>query len=290
MPNTSASPIPKRQTFTDGEGSTPTPVRLLAYDPELVRRVGANEALLLCQLHYWLQRPGDSGKNHDGHHWIYKTHQEWSDEIGISKEEARRAVDRSLARGVLVSIHNPIKGWDQTPWYRIDYEHPIWQGCRMQLAESPTAIGTAATWKRQSRQLDVAGSPNAVGSTANAIPETTTKSPTESTPENTPERAEAVIESVTKSTGRGIFSELRKVQSSRDSETPRSNTNHGSENPLVVFRHQETSMRRLHNFVRKEEERGTPRERIWTVSDKHNNELGRWEATPKDFLAMVEAA
>lgn len=86
--------------------------------PSLVRRLGMVEAAIVQQLHYWSAR---ATIVHEGERYVYKTYQDWSDEIGITSKQARGALDRLRASGVVVGVQNPTDSRDRTLWWRIDH-------------------------------------------------------------------------------------------------------------------------------------------------------------------------
>lgn len=90
---------------------------LLCYQPALVRRLGLAEAAIVQQLQYWTRC---STNSHDGHLWVYKTYDAWSDEIGISSKAVRGALKRLRDDGVVVAIQSPLDARDRTLWWRID--------------------------------------------------------------------------------------------------------------------------------------------------------------------------
>jgi hypothetical protein len=91
------------------------PVALL---PSLVRRLGLLEAAIAQQLHYWLQR---ATQVHGDERWVYKTYQDWSDEIGVTPKAARGALNKLRRDGVVIAIQSPRDARDRTLWWRIDY-------------------------------------------------------------------------------------------------------------------------------------------------------------------------
>jgi biotin operon repressor len=94
--------------------------------PEIVRRLGnLSDAAVLQQLNYWMPA---AKVEYQGRRWVYKSYENWSEEIGISEHQVRRAMDRLVDCG-LVSVCNP-RG--RTNHYAINYDHPILDG-----AESP---------------------------------------------------------------------------------------------------------------------------------------------------------
>jgi len=116
--------------------------------PRLAVTIGLNEAIVLQQIHYWLQHyrrtenecEKDEGRRHfkDGRWWVYNSVDEWSDQFPFwSSDTVKRTLaslrtrhnptgDESsfMARGPLLIAtpeHNESK-FDKTLWYTIDYE------------------------------------------------------------------------------------------------------------------------------------------------------------------------
>lgn len=93
----------------------------LVIQPALVRTLGhLADAAVLQQIHYWLQR---ATARHAGERWVYKTYEQWSDEIGITEKQARASITRLEAAGILISCQP--EAYHRRKWYRIDYECPI---------------------------------------------------------------------------------------------------------------------------------------------------------------------
>ena len=91
---------------------------------ELACLIGLNEAIVLQQFHYWIEKNKATGTNlRDGHTWTYGTVQEYRDRD--FKFWSFDTVKRTLAK--LVSLGFLIKGnynrvkLDHTAWYTIDY-------------------------------------------------------------------------------------------------------------------------------------------------------------------------
>lgn len=87
--------------------------------PTLAVRLGLNEAILLQQIHFLLQNP-KNGRLIDGERWIYKTVEEWLEDLPFF---SRRTLERILARlessGALRSIQPNAAKWDRTKHYRV---------------------------------------------------------------------------------------------------------------------------------------------------------------------------
>ena len=108
--------------------------------PQLAVQIGVNEAIVLQQVHYWMERyreKGDKKHFHDGRYWVYNTPEGWQkDNFPFwCKRTIRRAIDslrkpykpkageKKVERGPLLLAENyNRKGYDKTLWYSIDYE------------------------------------------------------------------------------------------------------------------------------------------------------------------------
>jgi DnaD/phage-associated family protein len=88
--------------------------------PSLAEKVGLNEAIILQQLHYWLQQ---STNIRDGYKWVYNTYEDWQKQFPFwSKSTIRRTITRLENSGlIIVGNYNKLK-IDNTKWYRINYE------------------------------------------------------------------------------------------------------------------------------------------------------------------------
>ncbi|GGE64468.1 hypothetical protein [Priestia taiwanensis] len=88
--------------------------------PSLACKYGLNEAILLQQLHYWLQ---ESKNIRDGYTWVYNTYTDWGKQFPFwSERTIRRSILKLEERRVVVSNNFNRKKSDRTKWYRIDYK------------------------------------------------------------------------------------------------------------------------------------------------------------------------
>ena len=96
--------------------------RPLVINPELARRIGLNEAIVLQQMNYWLMET-DSGVTHDGRRWIYNTHEQWNDQFPFwSQDTVKRAITSLKKQGIL-RVEKLNKGrCDHTNFYTINYD------------------------------------------------------------------------------------------------------------------------------------------------------------------------
>ena len=93
------------------------PIQVL---PKLAEEIGLNEAIVLQQMHYWLNT---SKHEHNGKKWIYNSFPSWQEQFPFwSIMTIKRAV-YSLEKKDLLHVGNYNKaGFDKTKWYSINYE------------------------------------------------------------------------------------------------------------------------------------------------------------------------
>ena len=91
--------------------------------PELAVAVGLNEAIVLQQVHYWLEINMRDGRNYrDGYYWTYASYPKWQEQFPFwGVDTIKRTITRLEKSGLLVSAIFNRKDWDKTKWYRIDY-------------------------------------------------------------------------------------------------------------------------------------------------------------------------
>ncbi len=144
------------------------------YQPHLVRLLGAHEAMVIQQLHYLLSLD-NSGREHDGHHWVWKTYDELGDELGLSWAQVKRALSTPREIGLIVSIRNPVEGWNATPWYRINYDHQFLQETKSSSAvdESVQCRDESVSSSRRIRRMQKTKSSDRVDESGSAITEST---------------------------------------------------------------------------------------------------------------------
>ena len=138
--------------------------------PSLACKVGLNEAIILQQFHYWLQR---SNNVKDGHKWIYNSYSEWHKQFPFwkSKNTLISAIKHLEDMRILISGNYNKAKFDKTKWYRIDYE-------KLQLLEKSQPF--TKNWYTSNQELVNANTKNWETNT-NRIPETTTENNSSST-------------------------------------------------------------------------------------------------------------
>lgn len=94
------------------------PIQVL---PKLAEEVGLNEAILLQQLHYWLDNK--SAKFIDGKKWIYNTYKDWEKQFPFwSNATIRRTINSCEKQNMILSANYNKLGFDKTKWYTVNYE------------------------------------------------------------------------------------------------------------------------------------------------------------------------
>lgn len=88
--------------------------------PSLATKIGLNEAIVLQQFHYWLQR---SNNIKDGYKWIYNSYKGWNEQFPFfGKNTLIRTIKSLEKQGLLITANYNKAGFDKTTWYRIDYD------------------------------------------------------------------------------------------------------------------------------------------------------------------------
>lgn len=92
------------------------PIQVL---PKLAEQIGLNEAIILQQMHYWLNT---SKHTHDGKKWIYNSYKSWEAQFPFWSNVTIRRTISSLEKQELLHTGNFNKaGFDKTKWYSINY-------------------------------------------------------------------------------------------------------------------------------------------------------------------------
>ena len=137
---------------------------------ELAKLIGLNEAIVLQQIHYWLEINRKANKNlRDGRYWTYNSMKNWheKDFSFWSHNTVQRIFTSLVNKGYLIfGNYNKLK-FDQTKWYSIDYE-----------ALETLSLSITPKWGNGSPHNGVMESPNL----GYAIPENNTETSCENIP------------------------------------------------------------------------------------------------------------
>lgn len=95
--------------------------RPLVVLPSLAKELGSlDEAVILQQIHYWLQR---STNVEEGKRWVYNSMEKWMQQFPWIKSRTTltRYFNNLEAKGLLITGNYNKAGFDKTKWYTIDY-------------------------------------------------------------------------------------------------------------------------------------------------------------------------
>ena len=88
--------------------------------PTLTVKFGADAALVLQQIHYWLKK--GAGRVIDGTRWIYNTLDDWVEQFPwMTKWIFRRVMKVLRERGLVKFCQHEKRQWNRRGWYTIDY-------------------------------------------------------------------------------------------------------------------------------------------------------------------------
>lgn len=111
--------------------------RPLVVLPSLAKELGSlDEAVILQQIHYWLQR---STNVEEGKRWVYNSMEKWMQQFPWIKSRTTltRYFNKLEAKGLLITGNFNKAGFDKTKWYTIDYsalldfEQRLYRTCTM---------------------------------------------------------------------------------------------------------------------------------------------------------------
>ena len=102
-----------------------TKTNVLLLYPELAAEIGVNEAIILAQLHYWIEKNKENHVNfRDGRTWVFQTYKEWNEQfIFWCEKTIKRLFLRLEKKGYIASSNYNKIGYDKTKWYTINYEN-----------------------------------------------------------------------------------------------------------------------------------------------------------------------
>jgi hypothetical protein len=92
--------------------------------PTLAKLIGLNEAIVIQQIHYWLENQNSSGRLWRGKKWVYNTYEEWQESNFPfwSVRTIQRTFLNLEEAGILVSEQLDKKDYDRKKFYRINYD------------------------------------------------------------------------------------------------------------------------------------------------------------------------
>ena len=124
--------------------------------PNLANKIGLNEAIILQQIHYWLEQ---SKHEHKGKKWIYNSYKEWGNQFPFWSNATIRRTIANLEKKNLIYVDNFNKyNFDKTKWYSINYDElEVLEGVsnavaqNEQTSESKRSMGVAQNEQTNTR-------------------------------------------------------------------------------------------------------------------------------------------
>jgi hypothetical protein len=90
--------------------------------PSLAVKIGLNEAIILQQIHYWLD-PRTNKNLKNGVYWVYNTYSQWHLQFPFFSEiTIRRAISSLEKQDLLISKTFNANSFNNIKWYTINYE------------------------------------------------------------------------------------------------------------------------------------------------------------------------
>jgi len=92
--------------------------------PTLAELIGLHEAIVLQQVHYWVEINTKAQKNlKDDFYWTYNSYQAWQLQFPFWTLRAIKGIIARLeSQGLLITGNFNKAKFDRTKWYRIDHE------------------------------------------------------------------------------------------------------------------------------------------------------------------------
>lgn len=97
---------------------------ILTFSPELARKIGLNQAILLNQIYYWCNKNKKKHINYiNGYYWTYGSIKKWQEQFPFwSISTIKRIILNLEKEEYLISGNYNKKGYDRTKWYRVNEE------------------------------------------------------------------------------------------------------------------------------------------------------------------------
>lgn len=92
--------------------------------PRLAVAIGLHEAIILQQIHYWLEINKKVGRNYkNGHYWTFNSYNAWQEQFPFMSERTiRRSIGNLRKQKLLITANLSPHKFDNTLWYRINYD------------------------------------------------------------------------------------------------------------------------------------------------------------------------
>lgn len=95
----------------------------LIVNSQLAELIGLESALILHQIHYWVNINRSAKKNYrDGYYWTYNTFQKWQKEFPFWSLSTIKRIVKNLESQKLIIVGNfNLSNIDRTKWYRVNH-------------------------------------------------------------------------------------------------------------------------------------------------------------------------
>lgn len=134
---------------------------MLIVRKDLATAIGLNEAIILNQIHYWIQKNQNERHFKDGKYWMYETYEGWHEQIPFLSISTIKRTMKSLKDKQLIETQNfNKKNWDRTVWYSVNYEKIDESVDKMRECQIDTTKNVSMTqslmsdWTSQKDQVD----------------------------------------------------------------------------------------------------------------------------------------
>lgn len=89
--------------------------------PKLAVKIGINEAIVVQQVHYWLER---SNHDYDGKKWVFNSLDKWCEQFPFWSKRTLERIFKKLEDENILIVGNYNKlSFDRTKWYSINYDY-----------------------------------------------------------------------------------------------------------------------------------------------------------------------
>lgn len=96
---------------------------VLVINPKLAKAIGLNEAIILQQIHYWIENKYCAGHIHNGRKWVYNTVTQWNEQFPfISVSTIKRTMLDLRDKGLIDVEKLSNNGLNHTNYYSINYK------------------------------------------------------------------------------------------------------------------------------------------------------------------------
>lgn len=250
--------------------------------PTLALKIGLNEAIILQQVHYWLN-PNFNKKLIEDRYWVYNSCEGWREQFKFwSKDTIKRAIISLQKQGLLIIGNFNHDKFNHSKWYSIDYEQlQKLEACidrfmqNAQIDDSKLHQSTDANCINRSMQL----APIDDGRLRKSLTETTSKDYTETNTHTTGTRETPSVDHRQEQPG---VQNRMQPSFQRSSQSP-------SQHPFQPFGQYPAMMLALWNDAVRKADQPLPltperkRSLAHCLADSFEDDLDRW----KDYCKQI---